>query len=108
MIDESDGLEQIFLARSDARGDPIEEGVEVVVGDEQDAPILARGVALLDEALDLEPYRRLTRALLAADDRGGRAIEVAHDFVEIGVKRRGFGEQKHGVLASLFRAEGVF
>jgi hypothetical protein len=98
VVNEAELLEGVERRLSaDALVEPFEEGVEIVVRDQEDLGLGPAGVVGREPVGDLESDRGLAAAFFAKDDGGRGAGEVAQDLVEVGVGGRmggGAGEPR--------------
>jgi hypothetical protein len=85
-----EGVERRLPA--DALVEPLEEGVEIVVRDQEDLGLGPAGVVGREPVGDLEPDRGLAAAFFAKDNGGRGAGEIAQDLIEIGMGGRMGGE----------------
>ena len=76
-----------LLAGAEPVGEVVEERVEVVVLDDEQAAIARLGVEQRDAAGHLHPHGRFAGPLFAKHDRRGRVGRVAVDLVPGGVVR---------------------
>lgn len=85
VIGESEVVEHGLLVAAVEACHVVEDGVEVVVGDQEDAVVLLGLIVSCDVAFDHASDGGLAGAFFAEDDGGGGLVEAAEDFGVVGV-----------------------